>query len=52
MICMPDGSKDVLGMWIGENESSKFLLTADLKPIYKATTEDAALLELDRFEED
>ncbi|SFL54154.1 Transposase (or an inactivated derivative) [Paenibacillus sp. 1_12] len=107
-----DGSKDVLGMWIGENESSKFWLTvlndlknrgvqdilitcvdnltgfsqaiaacypqteiqkciihqirnstrfvsykdlkkvtADLKPIYKATTEDAALLELDRFEE-
>lgn len=107
-----DGNKDVLGMWIGENESSKFWLnvlnelknrgvqdilitcvdnlsgfseaisacypkteiqkciihqirnstryvsykdlkkvTADLKPIYKATTEDAALLELDRFEE-
>jgi putative transposase len=107
-----DGSKDVLGMWIGENESAKFWLsvlndlknrgvqdilitcvdnlagfsqaisacypeteiqkcvihqirnstryvsykdlkkvTADLKPIYKATTEDAALLELDRFEE-
>jgi putative transposase len=107
-----DGSKDVLGMWIGENESSKFWLTvlndlknrgvqdilitcvdnltgfsqaisacfpqteiqkciihqirnstrfvsykdlkkvtADLKPIYKAATEDAALLELDRFEE-
>jgi putative transposase len=107
-----DGSKDVLGMWIGENESSKFWLTvlndlknrgvqdilitcvdnltgfsqaisacypqteiqkciihqirnstrfvsykdlkkvtADLKPIYKATTEEAALLELDRFEE-
>jgi putative transposase len=107
-----DGSKDVLGIWIGENESSKFWLTvlndlknrgvqdilitcvdnltgfsqaisacypqteiqkciihqirnstrfvsykdlkkvtADLKPIYKATTEEAALLELDRFEE-
>lgn len=107
-----DGSKDVLGMWIGENESAKFWLsvlnelknrgvqdilitcvdnltgfsqaitacypqteiqkciihqirnstryvsykdlkkvTADLKPIYKATTEDAALAELDRFEE-
>lgn len=107
-----DGSKDVLGMWIGENESSKFWLsvlndlknrgvqdilitcvdnltgfsqaitacypqteiqkcivhqirnstryvsykdlkkvTADLKPIYKAATEDIALLELDRFEE-
>lgn len=107
-----DGNKDVLGMWIGENESSKFWLnvlnelknrgvqdilitcvdnltgfteaisacypkteiqkciihqirnstryvsykdlkkvTADLKPIYKAVTEDAALVELDRFEE-
>ncbi|GED28408.1 IS256 family transposase [Brevibacillus agri] len=107
-----DGNKDVLGMWIGENESSKFWLsvlndlrnrgvqdilitcvdnltgfsqaisacypnteiqkciihqirnstryvsykdlkkvTADLKPIYKAATEEAALLELDRFEE-
>ncbi|GIO83262.1 IS256 family transposase [Paenibacillus faecis] len=107
-----DGNKDVLGMWIGENESSKFWLsvlndlrnrgvgdilitcvdnltgfsqaisacfpkteiqkcvihqirnstryvsykdlkkvTADLKPIYKATTEDMALVELDRFEE-
>ncbi|WP_256832138.1 IS256 family transposase [Paenibacillus sp. Pae15] len=106
-----DGSKDVLGMWIGENESAKFWLsvlnelknrgvqdtsspawttspalrrpfprainteiqkcvihqirnstryvsykdlkkvTADLKPIYKAATEDLALLELDRFEE-
>jgi len=107
-----DGNKDVLGMWIGENESAKFWMsvlndlrnrgvqdilitcvdnltgftqaisacypkteiqkciihqirnstryvsykdlkkvTADLKPIYKATTEDAALLELDRFEE-
>jgi transposase-like protein len=107
-----DGNKDVLGMWIGENESSKFWLsvlndlrnrgvqdiliicvdnlsgfseaiaacypkteiqkciihqirnstryvsykdlkkvTADLKPIYKAATEDGALLELDRFEE-
>lgn len=107
-----DGNKDVLGMWIGENESSKFWLsvlndlknrgvldilitcvdnltgfsqaiaasypkteiqkciihqirnstryvsykdlkkvTADLKPIYKATTEEAALLELDQFEE-
>jgi putative transposase len=107
-----DGNKDVLGMWIGENESSKFWLsvlnelknrgvqdilitcvdnlagfsqaitacypqteiqkciihqirhstryvsykdlkkvTADLKPIYKATTEDAALAELDRFQE-
>lgn len=104
--------KDVLGIWIGENESSKFWLsvlndlknrgvqdilitcvdnlsgfsqaieacyphteiqkciihqirnstryvsykdlkkvTADLKPIYKAVTEDAACLELDRFEE-
>lgn len=108
-----DGNKDVLGMWIGENESAKFWLsvlnelknrgvqdilitcvdnltgfsqaitacypeteiqkciihqirnstryvsykdlkkvTADLKPIYKATTEEAALLELDRFEEE
>ncbi|KAF4325842.1 hypothetical protein G195_000412 [Phytophthora kernoviae 00238/432] len=83
-----DGNKDVLGMWIGENESSKFWLsvlielknrgvqdiliicvdklsgstryvsykdikkvTADLKPIYKAATEEGALLELDRFEE-
>lgn len=107
-----DGCKDVLGMWIGENESSKFWLnvlndlknrgvqdilitcvdnltgftqaitacypkteiqkciihqirnsvrfvsykdlkkvTTDLKPIYKAVTEEAALLELDRFEE-
>ncbi len=107
-----DGNKDVLGMWIGEKESSKFWLsvlndlrnrgvsdilitcvdnlngfsqaisacfpnteiqkcvihqirnstryvsykdlkkvTADLKPIYKATTEDMALVELDRFEE-
>lgn len=107
-----DGNKDVLGIWIGENESSKFWLsvlndlknrgvqdilitcvdnlsgfsqaiaacysqteiqkciihqirnstryvsykdlkkvTADLKPIYKAVTEDAARVELDRFEE-
>jgi putative transposase len=107
-----DGNKDVLGMWIGENESSKFWLsvlnelknrgvhdilitcvdnltgftqaisacypkteiqkcvvhqirnstryvsykdlkkvTADLKPIYKAVTEEAALQELDHFEE-
>jgi transposase-like protein len=107
-----DGNKDVLGMWIGENESAKFWLsvlnelknrgvqdilitcvdnltgfsqaiiacypqteiqkciihqirnstryvsykdlkkvTADLKPIYKALTEEAALVELDRFEE-
>jgi transposase-like protein len=107
-----DGIKDVLGMWIGENESSKFWLsvlnelknrgvqdiliicvdnlsgfsqaiaacypqneiqkciihqfrsstryvsykdikkvTADLKPIYKAATEEGALLELDLFEE-
>ncbi|MBM7567699.1 IS256 family transposase [Paenibacillus sacheonensis] len=107
-----DGNKDVLGMWIGENESSKFWLnvlndlknrgvqdilitcvdnlkgfteaisacytkteiqkciihqirnstryvsykdlkkvTADLKPIYKAATEELALLELDRIEE-
>ncbi|MCT2194747.1 IS256 family transposase [Paenibacillus sp. p3-SID1389] len=106
-----DGNKDVLGMWIGENESSKFWfsmlndlknrgvqdilitcvdnltgfsqaitacpnteiqkcvihqirnstryvsykdlkkVTADLKPIYKAATEDMALVELDRFEE-
>lgn len=107
-----DGNKDVLGMWIGENESAKFWLsvlnelknrgvqdilitcvdnltgfsqaisacypqteiqkciihqirnstryvsykdlkkvTADMKPIYKATTEEAALVELDRFEE-
>lgn len=107
-----EGNKDVLGMWIGENESAKFWLsvlndlknrgvqdilitcvdnlsgfsqaitacypmteiqkciihqirnstryvsykdlkkvTADLKPIYKAVTEDAALVELDRFEE-
>jgi transposase-like protein len=107
-----DGNKDVLGIWIGENESAKFWLsvlnelknrgvqdilivcvdnltgfsqaiaacypqtdvqkcivhqirnstryvsykdlkkvTADLKPIYKAPTEEAALVELDRFEE-
>ncbi|EES72758.1 transposase, Mutator family [Paenibacillus sp. oral taxon 786 str. D14] len=107
-----DGNKDVLGMWIGENESSKFWLsvlndlrnrgvqdiliicvdnlsgfseaiaacypkteiqkciihqirnstryvsykdlkkvTADLKPIYKAATEEGALLEMERFEE-
>ncbi|SDJ84574.1 Transposase, Mutator family [Paenibacillus naphthalenovorans] len=107
-----DGNKDVLGMWIGENESAKFWLsvlndlknrgvqdilitcvdnltgfsqaiaacypkteiqkciihqirnstryvsykdlkkvTADLKPIYKAATEEMALVELDRFEE-
>jgi putative transposase len=107
-----DGNKDVLGMWIGENESAKFwlsvlndlknrgvqdilitcvdnltgfsqaitacypkteiqkciihqirnstryvsykdlkMVTADLKPIYKAATEEMALLELDRFEE-
>jgi putative transposase len=107
-----DGCKDVLGMWIGENESAKFWLsilndlknrgvqdilitcvanltgftqaisacypqteiqkciihqirnstrfvsykdlkkvTADLKPIYKAVSEEMALLELDRFEE-
>ncbi|MFD2670569.1 IS256 family transposase [Marinicrinis sediminis] len=107
-----DGIKDVLGMWIGENESAKFWLsvlndlknrgvqdilitcvdnltgfseaitacypkteiqkciihqirnstryvsykdlkkvTADLKPIYKAATEEMALMELDRFEE-
>jgi len=107
-----DGNKDVLGMWIGENESSKFWLgvlndlknrgvqdilitcvdnltgfsqaiaasypmteiqkciihqirnstryvsykdlkkvTAALKPIYKAATEEAALQELDQFEE-
>ena len=107
-----DGNKDVLGIWIGENESSKFWLsvlnelknrgvqdiliisvdnltgfsqaiaacypkteiqkcivhqirnstryvsykdlkkvTMDLKPIYKAATEELALLELDRFEE-
>ncbi|WP_144029078.1 IS256 family transposase, partial [Paenibacillus rigui] len=107
-----DGSKDVLGMWIGENESAKFWLsvlndlknrgvqdilitcvdnltgftqaisacypkteiqkciihqirnstryvsykdlkkvTADLKPIYKAASEEMALVELDRFEE-
>lgn len=107
-----DGNKDVLGMWIGENESAKFWfsvlnelknrgvqdilitcvdnligftqaitacypqteiqkciihqirnstryvsckdlkkVTADLKPIYKATTEEAALVELDRFED-
>ncbi|MBP2117225.1 transposase-like protein [Cohnella lubricantis] len=107
-----DGNKDVLGMWIGENESAKFWLsvlndlknrgvqdilitcvdnltgfsqaitacypkteiqkciihqirnstryvsykdlkkvTADLKPIYKASTEEMALVELDRFEE-
>jgi putative transposase len=106
-----DGNKDVLGIWIGENESAKFWLsvlndlknrgvqdillicvdnltgfsqaiaacypktdiqkcivhqirnsvryvsykdlkrvTADLKPIYKAATEEAALLELDQFE--
>ncbi|RUS45407.1 IS256 family transposase [Cohnella sp. AR92] len=107
-----DGNKDVLGMWIGENESAKFWLavlndlknrgvqdilitcvdnlsgfsqaiaacypkteiqkciihqirnstryvsykdlkkvTADLKPIYKAVSEEMALVELDRFEE-
>ncbi|MGO0059771.1 IS256 family transposase [Brevibacillus fluminis] len=106
-----DGNKDVLGIWIGENESAKFWLTvlnelknrgvqdilitcvdnltgfsqaiaacypqtdiqkciihqirnsiryvsykdikkvtADLKPIYKAATEEAAQLELERFE--
>lgn len=108
-----DGNKDVLGMWIGENESAKFWLsvlnelknrgvqdiliacvdnltgfsqaiaacypqteiqkcivhqirnstrfvsykdlkkvTAALKPIYKAMTEESALVELDRFEEE
>ncbi|MEK8130470.1 IS256 family transposase [Paenibacillus filicis] len=108
-----DGNKDVLGIWIGENESAKFWLsvlnelknrgvqdillvcvdnltgfsqaisasfpktdiqkciihqigsstryvsykdlkrvTADLKPIYKAPTEEAARAELDRFEEE
>lgn len=108
-----DGNKDVLGIWIGENESSKFWMnvlnelknrgvqdillvcvdnltgfsqaisacypktdiqkcivhqirnsvryvsykdlkrvTADLKPIYKAPTEEAALQELERFEEE
>jgi len=108
-----DGQKDVLGMWIGENESAKFWLsvltdlksrgvqdilvvstdnlrgfteaiascypkadvqkcivhqirntlkyvsykdykavTASLKPVYKAPTEEAALLELDRFEQE
>ncbi|MDP9729613.1 transposase-like protein [Alicyclobacillus tengchongensis] len=106
-----EGQKDVLGIWIGENESAKFWLnvlnelkirgedilitcvdnltgfseaiaacypksdiqkcvvhqirnslkyvsykdykpvTAALKPIYKASTEDAALAELDKFEE-
>lgn len=107
-----DGKKDVLGIWIGENESAKFWLTvlnelksrgvedilitcvdnlkgfseaiaasypksdiqkcvvhqirnslkyvsykdykavtAALKPIYKASTEEAALEELDKFEE-
>ncbi|WAH37766.1 IS256 family transposase [Alicyclobacillus dauci] len=107
-----EGQKDVLGIWIGENESAKFWLTvlnelksrgvedilitcvdnlkgfseaiaacypksdiqkcvvhqirnslkyvsykdykavtASLKPIYKASTEDAALDELDKFEE-
>ncbi|AEI39800.1 IS256 family transposase [Paenibacillus mucilaginosus] len=107
-----DGNKDVLGIWIGENETAKFWLsvlnelrnrgvqdilitcvdnltgfsqaiaacfpqteiqkciihqirnsiryvsykdvkkvTADLKPIYKAPTEEAAQLEMDRFEE-
>lgn len=107
-----DGKKDVLGIWIGENESAKFWLsvlnelkargvedilitcvdnlkgfseaisacypkadiqkcvvhqirnslkyvsykdyksvTAALKPIYKASTEEAALVELDLFEE-
>jgi putative transposase len=107
-----EGQKDVLGIWIGENESAKFWLsvlnelksrgvedilitcvdnlkgfseaiaacypksdiqkcvvhqirnslkyvsykdykpvTAALKPIYKASTEDAALEELDKFEE-
>lgn len=108
-----DGNKDVLGIWVGENESAKFWLsvlndlknrgvqdilivctdnltgfteaiaavyskteiqkciihqirnsiryvsykdlkrvTTDLKPIYKASTEEAASLELDRFEEE
>lgn len=108
-----DGNKDVLGIWIGENESAKFWMnvlnelknrgvqdillvcvdnltgfsqaisacypktdiqkcivhqirnsvryvsykdlkrvTADLKPIYKAPTEEAALQELERFEEE
>lgn len=100
-----DGNKDVLGMWIGENESAKFWLSVlndlknrgvqdilitcvdnltgfsqaitacypkteiqkciihqirnstryvsykDLKPMYKAATEEMALVELDRFEE-
>lgn len=107
-----EGKKDILGIWIGESESSKFWLsvlndlknrgcqdiliasvdnlrgfsqaieaaypqaqiqkcvihqirsstrfvgykdlkavTADLKPIYKASTEEAGLLELERFEE-
>lgn len=107
-----DGNKDVLGIWIGENESAKFWLTvlnelknrgvqdilitcvdnltgfsqaisacfpqteiqkciihqirnsiryvsykdvkkvtSDLKPIYKAATEEAAQLEMERFEE-
>ncbi|WP_426452807.1 IS256 family transposase [Paenibacillus sp. S-38] len=107
-----DGNKDVLGIWIGENETAKFWLsvlnelknrgvqdilitcvdnlsgfsqaiaasfpqteiqkciihqirnsiryvsykdvkkvTADLKPIYKAPTEEAAQLEMDKFEE-
>lgn len=107
-----EGKKDILGIWIGENESAKFWLnvlndlknrgcqdiliasvdnlagfsqaieaaypqtqiqkcvihqirsstrfvgykdlkavTADLKPIYKAATEEAGLLELERFEE-
>lgn len=107
-----EGKKDILGIWIGENESAKFWLsvlndlknrgcqdiliasvdnlsgfsqaieaaypqtqiqkcvihqirsstrfvgykdlkavTADLKPIYKAPTEEAGLLELERFEE-
>ena len=58
-----DGRKDVLGMWVGENESAKFWLSvlngykdikalmADLKSVYADVDEDTALQELDRFDE-
>ena len=60
------GEKDVIGMWVGENESAKFwlsklnelksrgvedILIADLKLVYKATTEESALLNLELFDE-
>ena len=60
------GEKDVIGMWVGENESAKFwlsklnelksrgvedILIADLKLVYKATTEESVLLKLELFDE-